>query len=180
MSKCIAIILAGIGLCSLAIAADPPAIVWTDISKEPARIGNVSVKLTQAAIHMIDGTRDGRDYLFDKHLVISLAITNHSDTKKLDYRPWSLASHADSRSIKVQDDLENGYKTFLRPGRWSIFYPYRDNEQSLYPGKATPDTLIYEMPVEKAKVVRISLPAAAVGQTGTYHVEFPVSVIQKR
>ena len=119
-------------LSTVAIAADPPAVVWTDISKEPARIGGVSVKLVSARIVMVDGTRDGRHYLFDKHLLVNLAITNHSDTKKLDYRPWSLATHKASRSIKVQDDLENRYKSFLRPGQWSIFYPFRDNEQSLY------------------------------------------------
>lgn len=162
------------------VAAEPPPVVWTDISKDSARIGNVSVKLAGAGINMVDGIRDGRDWMYDRHLLINLAITNHSETKKIDYRPWSLASHVDSRQVKVEDDLGNSYKSFFRPGQWSTLYPFRDNEQSLYPGKITRDTLIYELPVDKAKVIRLSLPAAAVGQSGTYYVEFPVSVITKK
>src|SRR5439155_27054882 len=124
------------------------------------------------------GAVDGRPMVIHGYLHITLRITSHSETRKLDYRPWSRAMHPDAQPTRVGDEFGNNYKPLLRPGIRINNIP-RDDDQSLYPGKDTFDTIICELPIEKAKLIRLTLPATAVGQQGTYRVEFPVGAIQK-
>lgn len=161
--------------------ADPPGIVWTDISKESARIGDVSIKLRSAIVRDTWWGPDGNGFANGRHQRISLTITNRSEAKKYDFRPWGRGTHPDARGVTVTDDLDNSYKSILLRRGLNLRlmpYPYLDDDHSLYPGKDTIDDLLYESPIAKAKTIRITLPAAAVGQKGTFHIEIPVAAIK--
>jgi hypothetical protein len=157
-----------------ASAADPPAIVWTDASKDTAKIGDISVKLESAKIYGPDAAKKRHSPAGGvPYLEIELLITNNSDTKKINYSKWSF------RPVKVEDDLGNIYKNQLRTDGGGPGATDRQRGGSLYPEKSLKDILIYEMPVEKATAIFVTLPASSVGQTGSYYLKIPSTSMKK-
>ena len=51
--------------------------------------------------------------------------------------------------------------------------------ESVYPGKSIDDLLVFELPVEKAKYLRLELPASAFHGEGKLRIQIPADMIQR-
>ncbi|MDB5340884.1 MAG: hypothetical protein JWN70_6503 [Planctomycetaceae bacterium] len=89
-------------------------------------------------------------------LQIQIWIENLSDSKKLEYKGWGDDNLSSAKKARLKDDLGNTYKqvTFGLMHR-----PVGQKaKESLYPGSAIQDILVFELPVEKAQMVHLILP----------------------
>ena len=78
----------------------------------------------------------------------------------------------------LTDDNENNYK---RVGFGSSSTPVGGIQiiESIYPGKSITDVLVYEMPVDAAKWLRLKLPAQNFKGDGMLRFEIPASMIKR-
>ena len=87
---------------------------------------------------------------------------------------------AGKNAATLTDNFGNPYKPFKVnvalgeeiPGQISA-------ETSIYPEKNIEDLLVFEPPLENIEFLRLELPAAACGMTGTLHLQIPKSMIRR-
>lgn len=157
--------------------AAPPADVWADASNG-VRQGDIEVRVTSARIDSVALTRLGDETSSkDKLLSITLSIKNVSQTKKIQYRGWSGAEGFIARNAAtLRDNFDNGYKR-IGFGFGTEVVGQISNE-SIYPGKAVSDVLVFEPPIGAVGFLRLELPAAAFGGTGELRLEIPKGMIE--
>ena len=114
----------------------------------------------------------------DKLLGIVVGLQNLSESREVRYRTWG----ADARKIfgssaSLTDNLGNKYKP-IHFGRMDVIVGRTDNE-SIAPGKAITDMLVFEVPIAKAKTLILSLPLKNVGGGGTVELRIPVKRIRR-
>lgn len=90
-------------------------------------------------------------------LYIKLAVTNVSSARRILYRSWGATEPA-----RLTDDLGNGYR--LRPG--SGITP-----ETINPGYAVDDLLMFETPLPNARCLYLELPATVFGGSGQLRLE---------
>ncbi len=135
--------------------------------KEPigtvATDGLVEVRYVTARVGKIAFVAGESKHVSDKDLLqIQLWIENLSESTKLQYKGWGGDSLASGNKAILRDDLGNVYK----PVTFGILHRpagQRSNE-SLYPGTSLQDILVFEVPVEKAKLMHLSLPRSNYAQ----------------
>jgi hypothetical protein len=137
---------------------------WNDASK-PVQQGKVQIEVTQAFVGKVPlkslGDEGGESK--DPLCQISLRITNRASASKIDYRGWqgnSLLSHA-----RLTDEVGNRYRG-ISFGFGTKVVGQVESE-SIYPGKSIEDKLVFEVPVDSAKYLRLELPASNLGEKGT-------------
>lgn len=137
------------------------AVMATGCSKETlttfASDGLVEVRYIAGRIGRVTFESGNSKHMGDKELLqIRLWIENKSDATKLQYKGWGGDSLATSHRAVLTDDLGNEYK----PVSFGILHKpigQRANE-SIYPGTSIEDVLVFEVPVEKAQLMRLTLP----------------------
>ena len=113
----------------------------------------------------------------DDLLMISLEIENLSKSKKLDYRGWAGGRIGFGGSAAtLEDDAGNAYK---RIGFGISKVVGQQESESLYPSKSLGDVLVFEVPVDAAKTLRLTLPSKTYGGDGDLHIVIPIAAIGK-
>jgi hypothetical protein len=110
-------------------------------------------------------------------LSIEIEVTNLSQAKKIDFTTWrggDFTLGADCASLK--DENENNYKRITFGASTPVGSIERE---SIYPQKAIRDVLIFEVPVDAAKTLRIEMPADNFGGEGKIRFEIPTETIRR-
>lgn len=156
-----------------------PTEQWTSAANA-VRQGDVQIRIsgvrigTVALKDMFGDSKESKDPL----LTITLEITNLSTGKKLDFRTWRGADFSFGEDFaSLTDDNDNTYKR-INFGVSSVPVGGVDRE-SIYPGKSITDVLVYEVPVDTAKWLRLKLPARNFKGDGMLRFEIPASMIQR-
>lgn len=135
---------------------------WLD-SRTPILVGDIRLiikAVTVEKIQMQNQFRRNLQYLTDDHqLRIQIIVENRSETKKLEYISWgwSRGAFLDSAFARLTDNHGNVYRIY-------------DNEnvvdavrtESIYPGKAIEDVLVFERPIDKFEYLELGLPENAI------------------
>lgn len=161
------------------ISKSEPQIEWAPHNVS-VKQGDVSVKVISAKIDKVIITNSiQQSESKDPLLSLVIEITNTSDVKKCEYRTWSGAEISFDRDYgSLRDEHGNIYKRinfgiFDRPEGQIV-------QESIYPGKSIKDILIFEVPIEKAKEIRLELPAKNIGGEGFFRIAIPTSFIEVR
>jgi hypothetical protein len=148
---------------------------WAEASKGPVQHGGVGVQLAAVTVRNIKI----KDLLGEesvpatKYLTISIHLLNTNATHKIDFLGWSAV---EGPGAVLEDDSGKRYQPLcLGPGveilgqvRMAI---------SLDPGKALEDLLVFEPPRNEIHFLRLELPAAAFGDTGSLRFQIPKEMI---
>lgn len=167
-------------------AADTPADTtpdeseWSDASTASVTRGDVTVKITAAETGRPRLVRAGSGLKArpkEDYLSIKLQLLSENATKKLDYTSWSVRIPA-APPVRLVDNFGNEYalKSFTSHGM-EVEGQVSGGKGSIYPGKPTDDVLVFEPPIEKARFLRLELPAAAFGEQGTLRFEIPMTMV---
>ncbi len=156
--------------------AEPtPADLWHP-HDQPLTVGDVVVRVervTRGKVPLVDFR--GKGLSKDDLLIIRLSIENTSPNKKVDLTRWNGQSAILGPFASLDDDAGNQYKRIT----FSFGTKVDDLEErtSIYPGKSEPATLVFELPVDAAKELRLSLPAKAVGGQGDFRFAIPTGIM---
>ncbi len=107
--------------------------------------------------------KDGNSGLADKDVISGLA--------------GSVSDAISESKPGLEDNFGNHYRQ-MTFGLGSTVDGQAEN-QSIYPGKAISDVLVFEAPIEKAKYLHLELPATAFGGTGKVRFEIPAEMIAR-
>lgn len=111
-----------------------------------------------------------------KYLCCGVTVTNKSDEKKIDFRGWG--SNMFMAFAFLKDDLGNQYK-MVDLGVTNEF-PGKIKSESIYPGKAVLEVLVFEIPIDKASSFSLILKGGNVGEEGDLVVKFPRTAIKDK
>lgn len=159
-------------------AAKPPAAPadepkkWINAKDSVAIVGDIEVKIRSAGLgspkEWIIPSRVGKSTQF---LVLTLELSNHSKTRKIDHFGWGARSPAGA-GVRLTDDVETPNNYALKGGAIGQGSP-----EPIYPGQPVEDKLLFERPIDAAKVLRLQLPASAFGAKGMVLFEIPREMI---
>lgn len=185
--------------------SEPKEPSWADASKGPVQHGDVRVRVTGVAVRnvRIKDVLGEETVSPTKNLVIQVEIFNTSSTRKLDFLGWSGATAntltltdllgsagrsktnaaepqttSERNAASLTDNFNNSYKRMSLdlgaqiPGQITT-------ASSLYPGKQLEDLLVFEPPIDKIQYLRLELPAAAFGGTGSLRLQIPRAMIHR-
>ena len=111
-------------------------------------------------------------------ILVWLDVQNASDNQKLDYCGWmgedALISGV---SATLTDEHGNDYRR-IDYGPFSSIIG-ATTEESLYPGKIIHDAVAFEVPVDKAKKLRLRLKNPIRGRTGEFRFLIPRRMIRE-
>jgi len=160
-------------------APEPPKIVWND-AKNALRLGDVEVQITglkvgKVAVKDLFGTdKQSTDDL----LTISVEVSNTSTGKKIDFRSWQAERmEFDGVFAALTDNNENTYKRINFGAGTKISGSVGDD--SIYPGKSVTDILVFEKPVDTAKLFHLELPGKNFNSEGILRFEIPATMISQ-
>ena len=157
-------------------------VTWpTKLLAPPVTRGPVRITATSATIHHVlvwDKFNEKNTKSKDKLLGIVVGLQNLSESQGVRYRTWG----ADARkflgsSASLVDNLGNKYKP-IHFARTEVIVGRTDNE-SIRPGKAITDILIFDVPIAKAKTLILSLPLKNVGGGGKVELRIPAERIRR-
>ena len=159
------------------VNAAPPTEVWAD-ARSGVRQGDIEVRVTSARVDTVALTNLGdKTSSKNKLLSITLSIKNASQTKKIQYDGWSGADTFIARNVALlRDNFDNAYKR-VGFGFGTEVVGQISNE-SIYPGKAVSDVLVFEPPIGTISFLRLEMPAGAFGGTGQLRLEIPKEMIE--
>lgn len=95
--------------------------------------------------------------LTDKDVLqIQIWIENLTGSTKLQYQGWGGDGLSTGHKAKLMDELGNQYK----PVTFGVLHKPigQKSKESLYPGSAIQDVLVFEVPVDKAQMMHLTLP----------------------
>lgn len=151
---------------------DAKQVDWTKAGRS-ATAGSIEVVLTSARIGkvQIQDFRDRVGQSENEALVVEIEIRNHSHSQKANYSSWAGTSvDFGERAARMNDDVGNGYKRI----DYGISKPVgRSEDGSIYPGKSATDVLVFEVPVDAAKSMRLLLPGKTIGAEKDFQLAFP-------
>jgi hypothetical protein len=81
-------------------------------------------------------------------------------------------------SVKPRDDLGNESNQISTHGQPTK--PKVSERESICPGKTCRDSLRFQLPVDKAKVLRLELPPGRLEQAGWVRFQIPVEMIERK
>lgn len=153
---------------------------WVDASREPARAGDVTVKIHSAVVErprVLRGSgRAARPA--EPYLVLRLQLENLREGHKLDYTTWG-APKMWALGVQLSDNLGNTYdpKSFTGGTIEGQLGP----DAALYPREPVSEVLVFERPVESPQLeyLRLELPAMAFGGSGKLRIQIPAAMIQR-
>lgn len=160
------------------VALDPKA--WHDASKHYVIVSpNLTIVIEKVTVQPIAINYLGTEKITEeKYLVIAIGTANVSETKKIDYVGW-LARDARHRFLHpptLVDNFDNRYAPINFGLRASI--NGQIGEFTIHPEKILTDYLVFELPIRKAKHLRLSLPTKGLGiNTEPIQLEIPATMI---
>lgn len=155
--------------------APPAPAIDDDIVIAPNTLtrGDLDLKLRAAVVeqpHLVDVLGGAPTRGQSTALVISLTLTNTSQTRKIDFSSWSTHSLV-ARNASLTDNFGNTYRLV------SYGFGYRvlgqPGDESIHPGKVLGDVIVFEVPLQNIEYLDLKLPAENCGKTGTLHLRIP-------
>jgi hypothetical protein len=156
-----------------------PVAEWAS-AESPVKQGDIQIKVTSVTVGQVLLTEtigDGEGRSKENLLSIGLEVTNQSETKKLDYRSWGGRAASFGTRTSLTDNFDNRYKVVSFG--FSSKVKGATESDSVYPGKAIQDVLVFEEPVGKVEYLNLELPAENFGGTGMMRIRIPVSMIKR-
>ena len=159
--------------------ARPPSLPkWAPATK-PIEHGRVRVEVVSVKtgrVQLVQAFDGASGQSKNPLLQIELEITNLSDARKLDYRTWAGADFSFNRDFAtLRDNFGNTYKRISFSG---LSKPKGGTErESIYPGKAVSDLLVFELPIDKVQHLDLELPAENAGEKGMIRLRIPAEMI---
>jgi len=151
---------------------------WTHAGT-PLRVGDIQVNVTGAkkgTVAVRDMFGDERQSK-DEHLSIQLSIENLSAAKKLDFSTWRGSDFNFARDYAIlEDNHGNKYKRVTLGVEATPIGGV--TRESIYPGKAVTDVLVFEKPVGAVEWLRLELPAKNFGGAGVLRFQIPSLMVQ--
>lgn len=132
---------------------------WTDAQQDVATLGTVKVRIAAVELGEARFTRSS-----ERCLAVKFELSNTHDSKIRQHNPWTRLPDG-----ALVDDVGNSYQLRSAPQK----------KESIYPGKSIEETLIFQRPVKKAKVLKLQLPATAFGEDGMLRFQIPVDMIKE-
>ncbi len=148
---------------------------WSDASKSPIKRGDVQVKVISAEVGRPKMVRSSGRAARPKSeaLVILLELCNTNATKKLAYTSWSDRN----LGVTLKDNFGNPYTQKTKKVFRGALVEGQSSSGSIYPGKSIVDVVIFEPPIDKAKFLRLELPATAFGGSGMLSFQIPITMV---
>lgn len=160
-------------------APKKPDVEWAS-AESPVRQGDTQVHVKAVRVDKVplkgrsgDGSGESKDVL----LMIELEVSNLSETKKLEYRTWGGTAMSFGTRTALTDNFDNRYK-IVNFGFGNEVIGSVESE-SIYPGKAVRDVLVFEEPIGKVEHLNLELPASQFGGDGMLRIRIPASMIRR-
>jgi TolA-binding protein len=153
---------------------------WADTSKlESVRRGDLRVQVTRVHIGKVElkGTLNEKGQSKDELLQIELTIKNLSTTKLIHLKGWGGAEFGGLPKLK--DNFDNAYRG-VEFGIFNRPVGQIKRTEDIYPGKTAADVLVFDVPVEGVKYLRLSLPCENFGEKGELRFQIPAAEIEGR
>jgi len=141
---------------------------WVD-ARSPASVGQIEVKVRSLTLGRPSWLRVSGRGAKSQYLVLTLELANASKDRKVDHAGWGPGT-----AVRLADDRQP-------PNTYALKFAYagREGPEAIYPGESIEDRLVFDKPVEAAKRLRLQLPAAAFGGTGTVKFEIPMEMVTR-
>ena len=146
---------------------------------QPMTLGHVRVSIKKATVGKVPlKTADGSiSYADEPRLMIAVTVKNVSGKRKAEYSTWvpdlasakAVATLTDDRGVerkRVTDGFGNNVKD-------------RTVLDTLTPGKAIADLLVFEIPAMEANYLDLDLPGANCGVPGTFRFRIDAKAINR-
>jgi len=158
----------------------PPATTWAPFDV-PVIQGNTRIQVISASVDLVplkSSMGDSPINSNEAQLILKVRIENLSTTVKQDYTTWAGADFSVERDYaSVEDEHGNIYK---RIDFGELNPPVGRNAQdSIYPGKAIEDVLVFEPPVDAAQELHLELPAKNFGGDGMLRILIPTQKLDR-
>ena len=114
----------------------------------------------------------------DDLLTIDLSVKNASTTQLLTYEPLGAEMISFRRKASLKDEFGNEYKRIHFGFGGDVQGAAK--RQTVYPGASVSDVLVFELPIERATTLTLSVPLHALGVEQEVQFRFSVSAIQDR
>ena len=156
---------------------------WIDASKDVWEEDGVRVKVVSVSIDFVKGVeRDfGEKKPFvskEKCLIVRLQTENRNETKKIDYTPFGFrVDILVSRTTSMKDNFDNRYNEQVY--QRGVTIDGRAKSHSLYPNKSTDDVVVFEVPIEKAKILYLELSKDSIGSKSPPRFQIPMTMVKK-
>lgn len=137
------------------------------VSIKKVSVGKVPLKAADGSITYADEPR----------LMIALRVENVSDQKRSEYNTWVPDLDAAKTVARLTDDRGRELKR--------VTFGFGNNVQgrtvldTLSPGKAIGDLLVFEAPAANAKALKLVLPGANCGVKGNFEFEIDLAAISR-
>jgi len=163
----------------------PPAAkndpLWKDASFHQV-IGNVRISITMVVTGTVPlraGILDRESESLNELLMVWLKIENISKRTKIDYSGW-MSKYASLRDIdaSLTDDVDNRYRQINFSGLSTVHGA--TPSESIYPGTAIEDAIVFELPVKGTRFLRLKLTSNAFGEEGDIRFQIPASMIVRK
>jgi len=137
-------------------------------AERSAMVGHVRVTIKKVSIGKVPlKAADGSiTYAEEPRLMIALRIENVSDKKRSEYHTWV----PDLEAAKIKARLTDDGGTELKRVTFGFGNNVKDRTvlDTLTPGKVIGDLLVFEAPAPGWKTLKLELPGANCGVTGTF------------
>jgi hypothetical protein len=152
---------------------------WVDVSRATVQHNDVRLRVIGVTIGPLPNSSSSRSVLpgaGKNYLLVRVAVSNAGAVRLVEYGGWGDKAPVPGRyEPRLTDNLDRRYE-HCPPG---------DREGSarpiiLTPGRTVEDVLVYEPPpLDDVTELRLELPAAAYGGTGTLRLKIPRSTNPK-
>lgn len=159
------------------VAPEPQASPSWASNEEALSFGDISVTVSDATVGHVplhDSILNSEGLSENKLLMLRVRLTNNSETRKINYNTWRGESFDIDGAATATDEFGNRYR---RVGFGLSDYPKGAIEsfESIYPGKSIDDVLVFEVPIDRARKIRLKLPKQAIGGSyGDLRFEIPI------
>jgi hypothetical protein len=151
---------------------------WVEASRQAVVKGDIRVRIRSVAVTSVEG-KDAAGRLFPPQasLVIGVRLVNVGVAHRVVYRSWADADRPAGQPAPRLTD-HHGHRYELRP-----FAPGEEavghvRGAPLTPGQRADDILVFEPPGADVEYLRLELPAAAFGASGTLRWQIPRGMIK--
>jgi hypothetical protein len=150
---------------------------WVDASKDAIQQGGVRVRIAGVAVKQVE-LKDANSHRRsgERSLILRFRLSNAGADRLIKYQSWGPSARADeSREPKLTDDRGRQYRRRNTAPGWSVVGQVP--AASLPLAKWVDDVLVFEPPPANVQYLRLELPCAAFGASGTLQLEIPRAMI---
>jgi hypothetical protein len=150
-----------------------PLLNWHQAPEDVALTGDLRIQITGASVGHLPGREAKSGAAADEkiYLMISVRLENVSP-RKVDYISYSGTVRGAELPL-LRDNLGSNYSRVTTPGLAGQL-----GRESLYPGKAQVDLMVFERPVPSYQQLELTLPGSAFGDTEPVRFKIPRSMVE--